>query len=39
MRMAIVFVIGTLVGLFLSDYVVALGRSFGYAVGRISGGG
>jgi hypothetical protein len=38
MRMVFVFIIGIIVGTYLSDYVVALGQSIAYAVGRVPGG-
>jgi len=38
MRMAIAFIIGIVGGTYLSDYVVALGRSIAYAVGSAPGG-
>ncbi len=37
MRMALVFVIGIFVGMYMSDYVVALGRAIALAVGRAPG--
>lgn len=36
MRMMLVFIIGLVVGSFLSEYIVAVGQSFSYAVGRVS---
>ena len=38
MRMMLVFIIGLVVGSFLSEYITALGQSISYAVGRVPGG-